>query len=192
MSSVIETEPAVAVVNYLWNRFGEEERAGGETSNTEMEAESFALTGGPLPTLHPRKHSLSLPSIPATSPFSSLGGPEESRCSGVQSSDLLSLLGFRFRRASSNKPLSVVWNYCCGPVVHIGGTLTAARKLLASLPLLSPQGLLPHSPTCFLPPSSFSEELASNFTAYVEGSQCELNAYTHTHTQHRIQTTQKT
>ena len=36
------TEPAVTVINYLWNRLGEEAGAGGEAGNTEMETERFA------------------------------------------------------------------------------------------------------------------------------------------------------
>lgn len=41
MSSVMGTEPAITVINYLWNRLGEA-GAGGEAGNTEMETERFA------------------------------------------------------------------------------------------------------------------------------------------------------
>ena len=46
------TEPAVTVINYLWNRLGEEAGADGEAGNTEMETERFLLV--PCACLDPR------------------------------------------------------------------------------------------------------------------------------------------
>lgn len=122
MSSVIETEPAVIVISNLWDRFGEGEGAGGETSHIKMETERVAQAnlndsrGGLLPTPHRREQSLRLRSAAATtSPPCSVGGLEDAGAltfSGCSAPDLEGL-----PVTGPPRPLSKVCNECCGPVV---------------------------------------------------------------------------
>ena len=71
------TEPAVTVINYLWNRLGEEAGAGGEAGNTEMETERFAyLKNSRVGSSQPE---CSVPLLPLTTSQSEESGHGEAK-----------------------------------------------------------------------------------------------------------------
>lgn len=76
VSSVIETEPAVAVTNYSWNRFGEEDGETEQYQNGERKKDlhrSIVKTrGGVSFLLFTRKVVTQVASATAMPPFSSL------------------------------------------------------------------------------------------------------------------------
>lgn len=73
--------------------------------------------------------------------------------------------------------------WCCGlctetPQGHRRGSWPARP-----FPLFGVPSSIPHSPTCFPPSSSFSHELASDFTGNAEAAKCEMQNlwFPHTH-----------